>query len=94
MTNFNEMINLESGIIETTYMGKKLVLKNIYRYVGPITFQYLPYGGIQAVIGYHLILNTKNGFIASDFIEYDGIEMSAKYFIETHPDLVNQVLPN
>ena len=93
MTNFNELINLNESIV-TTYKQKELVLLNPYLYVGPITMQYLPYGGIQSVFNYHLIINTVNGFIAVDNLIYDNNKMTSKEFIELFPNLVNEVLPN
>lgn len=80
--------------IETKLYGKTLILKEVYFYEGPITLQALPYGGIQSVFGYHLIIFTRNGFIACDKVNYDGDEMTSKEFITKYEDLVNLVLPN
>ena len=93
MTDFNLDIDLSKDI-ETTFHGKKLTLKNPYAYYGPITLQYLPYGGIQAVFDYQIIINCKNGFIASKEVIYDGKEMTSKQFIESFDNIVNEVLPN
>ncbi|MBQ8207034.1 MAG: hypothetical protein IJZ77_06180 [Bacilli bacterium] len=93
MTDFNELIDLNNDII-TTYNGKTLIIKRPYLYYGPITMQYLPYGGIQSVYDYKIIINCKNGFVASDYIIYDGIAMSSKQFILNNNNLVNTVLPN
>ena len=93
MTDFNELIDLNNDII-TTYKGKTLIIKSPYLYYGPITMQYLPYGGIQSVYDYKIIINCKNGFVASDYIIYDGIAMSSKQFILNNNNLVNTVLPN
>lgn len=93
MQNFNDEIELYSNI-KTTYQGKELILLNVYLYEGVVTMQYLPYGGIQSVFNYHLIINAKNGFITCDNVVYDGEMMSAKEFIFKFPHLVNQILPN
>ena len=93
MTDFNYPIDLSSNIV-TTFHGKILILKDLYLYDGPITLQYLPYGGIQSTFGYQLILNCRNGFIASKSVVYDGKEMSSKQFIEMFDHVVNEVLPN
>lgn len=93
MTNFNQYLDLTKNI-ETTLYGKSLILKNLYIYKGPITLQYLPYGGIQSVYHGQIILNTKNGFIASQKVVYDGVEMSSMDFIEKFENIVNEVLPN
>ena len=93
MTDFSMALVLPNDLL-TYYQGKPLVLKDCYWYEGPITLQALPYGGIKSVFHYHLIIYTKNGFLACDCVEYDGITMSSKEFIERHPNLVNQVLPN
>ncbi len=85
---------IEGSTIHTTYLGKELILKNMYKYQGPITMQYLPYGGIQSVFGGHLILNTISGFMATDFVRYDGVEYSSNEFIEKFENLVNEVLPS
>ena len=63
-------------------------------YEGPITLQLLPYGGIQSVYANHLIIYTKNGFIFTDLVEYNGILMTTKKFIEIEDNLVNHVLPS
>ena len=93
MTDFNGLIDLNKDII-TTYKDKTLIIKRPYLYYGPITMQYLPYGGIQSVYDYKIIINCKNGFVASDFVIYDGIAMSSKQFILNNNNLVNTVLPN
>ncbi len=93
MTDFNQYINLNQNI-ETTLYGKKLILKDIYIYDGPITMQYLPYGGIQSVYNGQIIIHTKNGYIASKKVVYDGKEMSSDDFIVRFDQLVNEVLPN
>ena len=95
----NQYFNFENEVhmgedLYTTYQGKELVLKEVYRYFGPVTMQYLPYGGIQSVFNYQLIITTKSGFITTDFVIYDGQEMPVKDFIEKFPDLVNEVLPS
>ncbi|MDE6946988.1 MAG: hypothetical protein K2P14_07390 [Anaeroplasmataceae bacterium] len=95
----NQYFNFENEVhmgedLYTTYQGKELVLKEVYRYFGPVTMQYLPYGGIQSVFNYQLIITTKSGFITTDFVIYDGQEMPVKEFIEKFPDLVNEVLPS
>jgi hypothetical protein len=36
--------------ILTTFKQKELILINVQMYDGPITMQYLPYGGIQCII--------------------------------------------
>lgn len=94
MTDFNRPIDLSKRQIETKFHGKSLILKDIYLYDGPISRQLLPFGGIQSVYGGHIILYTKNGFIACDKVIYDNEEMTSEEFIGCYPDLVNEVLPN
>ncbi len=91
--DFNQEVEIGSDI-HTTYLGYPLILKNVYLYKGPITMQYLPYGGIQSVYQNHLILTSKSGFIATDKVIYKGKELSTKEFIDQFPDLVNEVLPS
>lgn len=93
MTNFQKDIDLNTNI-ETTFHGKKLILKDLKKYEGPITLQLLPLGGIQSVFNYLIILNCLNGFISSSSVIYDDQEMSSKNFILKYPNLVNEVLPN
>jgi len=78
----------------TTYKGKLLILKNVYKYEGPITLQYLPYGGIQTVFEGNLVINTRNGFITSEFVIYNGEEMTNEEFISRNSNLVNHILPS
>ena len=93
MQDFNQAIILNKDL-KTTYKGKELILLNVYIYEGPITLQYIPYGGIQSVFNYHLIINTISGYITCDNLIYDNIVMSTKEFVLKYSDLVNQVLPN
>ena len=93
MQDFNQEIILNKDL-KTTYKGKELILLNVYIYEGPITLQYIPYGGIQSVFNYHLIINTISGYITCDNLIYDNIVMSTKDFVLKYSDLVNQVLPN
>ena len=80
--------------IETMLFGKKLILKNVQLYDGPVTLQLLPYGGIQSVYDYNLIINTKQGFIYPLDIFYDDAHFTTKDFIIKYSNLVNLVLPN
>ena len=93
MQNFNEIIDLSKNI-ETTFHGKTLILKEPFLYDGPITLQLLPYGGIQSVFDYKIIINCRNGFVASTKVIYDNKEMSSKEFISLFDNIVNEVLPN
>jgi len=93
MTDFNKIIYENEDII-TTYKGRKLILKNMKMYHGPITMQYLPNGGIQSVFDNKIIINTLNGFMFCDILIYDNKEMSSKEFIEMYDNIVNEVLPN
>ncbi len=93
MTDFNQFIDLTKDI-ETTLFGKVLILKDLYIYTGPLTMQYLPYGGIQSVYNGQIIIHTKSGYIASKNVIYDGIKMSSSDFTYQFDHLVNEVLPN
>lgn len=80
--------------ILTTFKQKELILVNVQLYDGPITLQYLPFGGIQSVYGNHLIINTLAGYVYVDEVVYDGVKMNTSQFIKLNKDLVNMVLPN
>ena len=71
MFNFSEKIEGNQDVV-TTYKGKKLILKNVYYYKGPVTMQYLPYGGIQSTFNKTIIINSKYGFIGCDEVIYDN----------------------
>ena len=90
--DFNNEIK-EGKDILTKYDGKDLLLKNVYFYHGPVTMQYIPYGGIQCVYNYNLIITTKSGFIACDSVIFNGKEYKTKEFVEIFDDLVNVILP-
>lgn len=92
--NFKTSIVKEHSNIKTTFLGKPLILVDVTYYNGPITLQYLPFGGIQSTYNYQLIINTKKGFITPSLIVYDNEEMDVKSFVIKYPNLVNQVLPN
>lgn len=93
MFDFNDEIKLNTDI-KTSYKGKSLILKEVYLYEGPVTMQLLPYGGIQSVYNYNLIIYTKSGFICPKEIIYDDIKLTVKEFILRYPNLVNEILPN
>lgn len=91
--DFNEPVTLHSDIL-TTYNKKLLILKNVTLYDGPVTLQYLPYGGIQSTFNYNLIINSKNGFITCEYVIYDGHKLSLFEFINKNKNLINTILPN
>ena len=64
------------------------------RYVGPITLQRLPNGGIQSVYGGKLIIKVNNGFLEVTEVKFENKEMSSNDFIAMVGDenLVNLVL--
>lgn len=93
MFNFSEKIEGNQDVV-TTYKGKKLILKNVYYYKGPVTMQYLPYGGIQSTFNKTIIINSKYGFIGCDEVIYDNIYYTSDQFIKNNPFLVNTILPN
>lgn len=94
MYNFESNDFIEYKDIKTSFKGNELILVRPYFYIGPITMQYLPYGGIQSVYNYHLIINIKEGFIAVDEVIYNNKKMSAKEFILLFDNIVNEILPN
>ena len=93
MTDFNQIIYEHQDVI-TTYKGKTLKLLDMQTYLGPITMQFLPNGGIQSVYDNHIIINTLKGFMYCDIIIYEDKKMSSKDFIKMHGNIVNEVLPN
>jgi hypothetical protein len=54
--------------------------------------QLLPYGGIQSVYNYNLIIHFKNGYFKPSSIVYEDKEISVKEFIENNENLVNVIL--
>lgn len=80
--------------IVTTYRKKLLILENVYFYEGPVTMQYLPYGGIQSLFHHRLIVVAKNGFVTCNTVVYDGKRMAVGDFIDEFEDLINVVLPD
>jgi hypothetical protein len=89
--NFNEELIIGSNIL-TKYKGLDLILIDMQEYIGPLTMQYLPYGGIQSVYDYNLIIHFKNGYFKPCEIIYNGKEISVKDFIIQNTDLVNTIL--
>lgn len=87
-------LNGNTKKVETTLNGKKLVINDMYPYVGPLTMQYLPNGGIQMIRDNQMIIKTNLGFLATNNIEYDGKKCTVNELIEQFPYLVNTVLPN
>lgn len=80
--------------IETTLFGKKLILKKLYRYDGPLTMQYLPNGGIQMIINNQMVISTNIGYLATKEVEYDGVLYTMNDLSRKYKNLVNLVLPN
>lgn len=94
--NFNEQ-NIDESIKEiyTTFNNKLLILLNVEKYDGPITMQYLPFGGIQSFYNGNLIINCKNCFISVSELIYENNKISSKDFIKKYEDeLINNVFPN
>ena len=89
--NFDNEIN-NGDTITTKYKGNDLVLINLKLYEGPLTLQLLPYGGIQSVFNYNLIIHFKNGYFYPEKLIYNNNEISVKEFIKTNTDLVNYIL--
>ncbi len=90
--DFNDEVVM-GGDILTKYDGKDLLLKNVKPYVGPVTMQYIPFGGIQSVFHGNLIITTRSGFIVPEGIRYNGKDYSVEEFIKIFDDLVNVILP-
>ena len=90
---FSNLVSYTNDI-ETTLYGKKLILKNLYQYVGPLTMQYLPYGGIQMIINGQMVISTNIGYLATKEVEYDGIYYTINEFSNRFSNLVNLILPN
>ena len=93
MTDFDKII-YEHQDVKTTFNGKQIILVNMRTYDGPITMQYLPYGGIQSTFNNYIIINTLKGFMFCDTIIIDNEKISSKKFIELFGNIVNEVLPN
>lgn len=93
MDSFNKIIK-EHENVYTSYKGESLVLVDMQTYDGPITMQYLPFGGVQSVFNNHLIINTLKGFMFCDIVIYGNKRISSKQFVEMFPTIVNEVLPN
>lgn len=64
------------------------------RYVGPITLQYLPNGGIQSLFHGDLIIKVNNGFLKVTKVIFNKQELTSKEFINLigEENLANQVL--
>ena len=64
------------------------------RYVGPITLQYLPNGGIQSLFGGSLIVKVNNGFLKVTKIYFEKKDFTSEEFINFigEENLANQVL--
>jgi hypothetical protein len=93
MKYFDFNNNIHNGdTILTKYNGKDLVLIDLNEYNGPLTMQLLPYGGIQSVFNYNLIIHFKNGYFNPSKVIYNNEEMSVKEFIIKNDNLVNYVL--
>ena len=90
---FNHLEGLVDEI-ETTLFGKKIILKNLYRYDGPLTMQYLPNGGIQMIINNQMVISTNIGYLATKEVEYEGLLYSIEELSHKYKNLVNLVLPN
>ena len=89
--NFNNEIK-ENETIKTKYNNKDLILIDMKQYDGPLTLQYLPFGGIQSIYNYNLIIHFINGYYAPSKIIYDNKEVEVKEFIINNPNLVNYIL--
>lgn len=94
-----KLFSFENDVIEhsdiyTTYQNELLILHDVRFYIGPLTMQYLPFGGIQSTFNHHLIIHVKNGYIHPNKITYQNQTYSEFEFVDKYVDLVNQILPN
>ena len=64
------------------------------RYVGPITLQNLPNGGVQSLYHGDLIIHVNNGFLKVTKVIFEGRELNSQEFIALvgEENLINQVL--
>lgn len=92
--DFNRPIDYSRRLLSTTFQNKEIIFSDFAPYNGPVTLQALPYGGIQSLFDYLIIIYTVNGFMAVSQLIYNNKVMSSKEFIKLYPDLINQVLPN
>ena len=92
--DFSKPIDYNQPILMTYFQKEPIIFTKFGPYHGPVTLQYLPYGGIQSVFHGHLIIHIVNGFMSVDELIYQGIIYQSDEFITRYPDLVNQVLPN
>ena len=69
-----------------------LIFTKFSRYMGPITMQLLPNGGIQSTYNYHLIIKVNNGYLCVDELIVNDKTLSSKEFIESRNEfLINKV---
>ena len=64
------------------------------RYVGPITLQYLPNGGIQSLYHGFLIVKVNNGFLKVSEVAFNKEKLTSDDFIKKvgEENLANRVL--
>ncbi len=93
--NFDIDFDFEDKSIRYCYFNDdRIEFLEFDRYVGPITLQYLPNGGIQSLFNYNLIIKVNNGFLVVTKLIYEKEEMSSQKFISLigEEKLINQVL--
>ena len=70
-----------------------LIFTKFSRYIGPLTMQLLPNGGIQSLFNYQIIIKVNNGYLSVQELIVDDKVMSSKQFILEHGnELINKVL--
>ena len=81
-------------VLQATYADAPIYFIEYGPYVGPITMQYLPNGGIQSLFHGLIIIKVNNGFMQVSKLIYQNKIYTSQEFIESHDSLMNQVLEN
>ena len=90
--NFDLDIDITKKYYKTTFQGHSLILEGLQKYVGPVTMQYVPNGGIQSLFGGNIIIKTQYGYYYPQSVIYGGKRYEPKEFIDKYENISYAVL--
>lgn len=93
--DFNLDFDFKSKINYLVYFNdEKIIFTKYKKYNGPITLQFLPYGGIQSLNKNKIIVALKNGYLEVSELIYKDEEMTSIVFINLvgRDEVLNAIL--
>ncbi len=89
-----DIIYFPYRVLKAMYFDEPIYFLEYEPYVGPVTMQYLPDGGIQSLYAGFIIVKVHNGFMKVTKLYYQNQSFTSQEFNLKYPNLMNQVFQN